>query len=77
MDRPTLVRAIQELDKLVTAPAELVIVGGAAMIMHFGALRATMDVDVLIDPKSTRNVKSAAREVAMKMNLAEDWLNDG
>ncbi|MCF8244084.1 MAG: hypothetical protein K9J37_02815 [Saprospiraceae bacterium] len=77
MDKSTLIHALQELDKEVSKPCNIVMVGGAAMIVHFGAFRATMDVDVIIDPESSAMVKTAAKKVAAKLNLDEDWLNDG
>jgi hypothetical protein len=77
MDKSTLIQALQELDQEVSRPANIVIVGGAAMIVHFGAFRATMDVDVIIDPQRSEEVKRTAKKVAEKLNLDENWLNDG
>lgn len=45
MDRDDLVRVLGEVDRKLSASCDIIIVGGAAMILHFGARRATRDVD--------------------------------
>jgi len=40
MDKSLLISSLKELDKEVTQPFKIVIIGGAAMIIHFGSLRA-------------------------------------
>jgi len=47
MDRSALISALRDLDAELAEPVEVVVVGGAAMILHFGAARATQDVDVV------------------------------
>ena len=49
MDKQELIQALQALEEQLSSPLDIVIVGGAAMILHFGASRATLDVDVLIN----------------------------
>ena len=76
MDRDELLRALRELSERLRSPCEIVIVGGAAMILCYGASRATHDVDVLLLSGNTTEVRRIARQVAGEYNLPEDWLND-
>lgn len=55
-------------------PHELVIAGGAALVLLYGARESTKDVDVVL---SDRDVQDAAHRVAARLELPEDWLNDG
>lgn len=48
MDRRDLVDALEALDACLTAPVDLLVIGGAAMILHFQAARATRDMDVIM-----------------------------
>ena len=77
MDKLLLTNALKELDKEVGQPFKIVIIGGAAMIIHFGALRATRDVDVIMEGNDLNELKNASKIVAEKFDLDEDWLNDG
>ncbi|MCB0212638.1 MAG: hypothetical protein KDJ52_25060 [Anaerolineae bacterium] len=57
---------------------ELLLVGGAAMVLLYDARVATRDVDVLIrSPKEARRVRALALQVATDYDLPKDWLNDG
>jgi len=76
MDKSLLISALKELDKEVTYHFKIVIVGGAAMIIHFGATRATRDVDAIVEGDNMREIKNAAKIVADKFDLDHDWLND-
>jgi len=76
MDKSLLISALKELDKQVTYHYKIVIVGGAAMIIHFGATRATRDVDAILEGDNLREIKNAAKIVADKFELDDDWLND-
>jgi hypothetical protein len=56
--------------------AEIVIAGGAALLLLFNARQTTKDVDAyFIRPEASR-VREAAGSVAQELGLPEDWLND-
>ena len=76
MDKEELLTKIRELDSAISSPIDLVLVGGAAMILHFGAIRATRDVDVLVLRGDHTELRQAVRSVAIEHELPEDWLND-
>lgn len=46
------------------------------MIIHFGSTRATRDVDALVEEDNLREIRNAAKKVAEKFHLNDDWLND-
>jgi hypothetical protein len=57
---------------------ELVLVGGALMVLRFQARESTRDVDVaILSPDDTRKVRNFARIVAAERGWSDDWLNDG
>ena len=56
---------------------DLIIVGGAAMVLLFGARDSTKDVDAFhLDLQAKSRVAEAAAKVAMDLQLPSDWLND-
>jgi hypothetical protein len=56
---------------------ELLLVGGAAMVLAFEARMSTHDVDVFILlPREARIVRELAKRVAEERDMPEDWLND-
>ncbi len=62
----------QEL-ALTDASHELLVVGGAALVLGFGAPRTTRDVDVY---ELDNRVRNAARAVAAKLDLPDTWMSD-
>lgn len=78
LDRDAIPAALHALDDELRSRdvrANLFIVGGAAMAVAYDARRSTADVDAIFAPSS--EVRQAARMVADRLGLAEDWLNDG
>jgi hypothetical protein len=60
-----------------SARCEIVIVGGAAVVLLYGAREATKDVDVLIlSAIEPAIVREAVRRTGRALDLPEDWLND-
>jgi len=56
---------------------ELVVIGGACMVLAYNARVATRDVDVaILRPQDASRIREAARMVAAERNWPEDWLND-
>ena len=58
-----------------SASAALFVVGGAAMSLAFDARRSTADIDAAFQPSD--DVRQAAATIALRHELAADWLNDG
>lgn len=77
MDESELLTVLGQLDARLTSAYDIVIVGGAAMILHFGASRATRDVDAIVLKGNPRQLRNAVAAVAAEVGLPEDWLNDG
>lgn len=57
--------------------AEIVIVGGAALVLLFGARETTKDVDAFFVKPMASVIREAGVRVAGRLSLPEDWLNDG
>jgi len=56
---------------------DLIVVGGAAMVLLFGSRDSTKDVDAFqLDPEARSRVADAAASVAETLELPSDWLND-
>lgn len=54
-------------------PAEIVLVGGAAILTNYGFRDMTTDIDAVIRAAST--IKSAINNIGDKYNLPNGWLN--
>lgn len=76
MDRSELARALEEVDHRLSSSCDIIIVGGAAMILHFGARRATRDVDMLLLRGDMNELRQAIKAVAQRDDLPEDWMSD-
>ncbi len=53
---------------------EILIFGGAAMVLAFDARPSTKDVDAIFRPK--KEIYDISREIARRNGLSESWLND-
>jgi hypothetical protein len=59
-------------------PRELWVVGGAAMVLLYGARETTKDVDAFtLNAATSTELRAAAASVAYHIGLPEAWLNDG
>lgn len=76
MDKQELTEVLRDLDSHLSSPCDVILVGGAAMILHFGASRATRDVDALLLRGDMVEMQQAVAVVARERNLPETWLND-
>jgi len=80
LSKDTIRRALERLaQRLPSAgpPTELLLFGGAALVLLYDARESTKDVDALVvRPPGTRAVFEAARSVALEMSLPPDWMND-
>lgn len=65
---------LNEHCKIKKIKGEIGVVGGAAMVLAYGADRATKDVDAIFEPASV--LRKAAEEVSEALGLPSDWLND-
>lgn len=64
----------QELKERKTK-GEILIYGGAVMVLAFDARPVTKDVDAIFVPKIV--MRDAIKKVAENNGISEDWLNDG
>lgn len=57
-----------------TGNHNIVIAGGAALVLLYNARDSTRDIDAVV---SDETIKAAARRVSAALELPDDWLNDG
>jgi len=76
MDSRDLRQRLEEVGRQLVSPHEVVLVGGAAMILHYGAQRTTRDVDVLVTNGDRAELWRAVRAVAHEHGLPDDWITD-
>jgi hypothetical protein len=59
-------------------PTEILVGGGAALVLLYDAREATRDVDAFaLTSADATAVRHASRKIAERLSLPEDWLNDG
>ncbi|GAB4582095.1 MAG: hypothetical protein Fur0022_48480 [Anaerolineales bacterium] len=79
-DKHDILSALQRLGQLAQEQGDsiqLVLVGGAAMVLGFDARQSTHDVDAaILLPREARKVRQLAARVAVERDWPEDWLND-
>lgn len=78
LPKPLIIEALVALNAECAArgiTGEICIYGGAGMVLVFDARESTRDVDAIFKPKT--EIREAARVVSQKLDLPEDWLNDG
>lgn len=71
-------RRLGELAQSQGYHVRLVLVGGAAMVLGYGARQSTRDVDaVILSPAEANLVRNLIKKIAAENDWPEDWLNDG
>lgn len=57
-----------------TTPAEIILIGGAAVLADYGFREVTYDIDAIISASSA--MEDAIRSVTDELNLPNGWLNE-
>jgi predicted nucleotidyltransferase len=71
-------RRLGELAQSQGIHVRLALVGGAAMVLGYGARQSTRDVDaVILSPAEAKLVRNLVKKIAAERDWPEDWLNDG
>lgn len=75
-----IVAALERLGEFAQAGnenVEVLLVGGAVMVLAYDEREATRDVDaIILAPRDTLKVREWAKRVSEELDLPEDWLND-
>jgi len=78
LTRDDILAALEALSKELQSTTEILVGGGAALVLLYNARESTKDVDAFAltssDPSA---VRAAAHRVAETLDLPEDWLNEG
>ena len=57
-----------------TVPAEIILIGGASVVINYGFREMTYDMDAIINAASS--MKDAINYVGDKFELPNGWMND-
>ena len=80
LSREQIIQGLERLGQLAAERGEqieLLVVGGAAMVLAYAARPATHDVDaVILSPDEAQRVRTLAEVVAAENQWASDWLTD-
>ena len=77
MQKSDIVQAFKRLGQRCESPVEIVIGGGAAMILAGYIDRDTGDSDAVWSNPKLSLLQHSIEEVAEELELKPDWLNDG
>ena len=77
LDQSLTLEALRRLDARISKPAQLIVGGGAAMLLAYDHPLATQDVDAFAARGGLRlaDLDSMAKEVAGEIDIEPDWLN--
>ena len=68
---------LEELDgELITGGTISIVIGGGSAVAFWDARRGTLDVDIISHSNLPTELVNAAKKLAQKHNLADDWLNN-
>lgn len=76
MDKNELIKLLNELDERLSSSFDIILIGGAAMILHFGAPRTTRDVDIILLRGNLSELREGIKLIADEKELPEDWMSD-
>ena len=81
LTREQIERALRRLGEIAVSRGETIevlVVGGAAMILGYNARASTRDVDgVFFEPPAAATIRVWIENVAIESGLPADWFNDG
>ena len=81
LTKQEITEALQRLGELTEQQGdhiELLLMGGAVMVLMYDARVSTRDVDALVlSPQEAHTIRELVKQVAQERDLPEDWLNDG
>lgn len=77
MNQQVMRKALEHLDKKLKTPVEILIGGGAAMLLAHGFPLATLDIDglVLRGRLTDAELDPLVKAVAKELSIPADWLN--